>query len=40
LNYYLNNLESRGLIDLRNVRKAGGRIREIKLKIPSEWILK
>jgi len=38
LGYYLNNLESEELIEVRNSRKAGGKTREIKLKIPSEWI--
>ncbi|MGQ9469792.1 MAG: hypothetical protein ACUVTD_08265, partial [Nitrososphaerales archaeon] len=39
LDYYLNNLESKGLIELRNVRKSGGRTREVRLKILGEWIL-
>jgi len=38
LDYYLNNLESRGLIELKNVRRGEGRTREIKLKISNEWI--
>ena len=38
LDYYLNSLESKGLIGLRNVRKARGRTRQIKLKMPSEWV--
>jgi Cdc6-like AAA superfamily ATPase len=36
LDYYLNNLESKGLIELRNIRKDRGRTREVKLKILSE----
>ena len=38
LDYYLNNLGSKGLIEFKFVRKDKGRTREIKLKIPSEWI--
>ncbi|MGQ9469804.1 MAG: hypothetical protein ACUVTD_08325, partial [Nitrososphaerales archaeon] len=38
LDYYLNNLESRSLIELRPARKARGRTRRIKLKVLSEWI--
>jgi len=40
LDYYLNNLESRGLIELKTVRKAKGKTREVRLGIPSEWISK
>jgi repressor of nif and glnA expression len=36
LDYYLNNLESKGLIELKYVRKDKGRTREIKLKLPIE----
>ena len=39
LDYYLNNLESRGLIELRFIRKDKGRTREVKLGIPKEYIL-
>jgi hypothetical protein len=38
LDYYLNNLESRGLIVLNFVRKVMGRTREIKLRISREFI--
>lgn len=38
LDYYLNKLESRGLIEFKLVRKARGRTREVKLKVPSERI--
>jgi len=40
LDYYLNNLESRGLIKLKPFRKAKGKTREVRLNIPSEWVLK
>jgi repressor of nif and glnA expression len=36
LDYYLNNLESKGLTGLKYVRKDKGRTREIKLKFPIE----
>ncbi len=36
LDYYLNNLESKGLIELENARMFKGKTRKIKLKIPSE----
>jgi Cdc6-like AAA superfamily ATPase len=38
LDYYLNNLESRGLIKLKPIRKAKGKTREVRLNIPNEWI--
>lgn len=37
LDYYLNNLENRGLIELRLIGTRG-KTREVRLKIPSEWI--
>ena len=36
LEYYLNSLESKGLIELKFVSKDKGRTREIKLKFPIE----
>ncbi len=33
LDYYLNNLESKGLLELKYIKKAKGRASEIKLKI-------
>ncbi len=33
LDYYPNNLESRGLIKLKQVRKNRGKTREVKLKV-------
>ncbi|MGQ9782136.1 MAG: winged-helix domain-containing protein [Nitrososphaeria archaeon] len=38
LDYHLNNLESKGLIELKPVRKAGGKTKEIRLKISGRWI--
>jgi cell division control protein 6 len=38
LDYYLNNLESKSLIELNKVRRTKGKTRSVKLKIPSEWI--
>lgn len=40
LDYYLNNLESRGVIELKPVRKAKGKTREVRLSIPTEWVSK
>jgi len=37
LDYYLNTLKSKGLIEFKFVRKNKGRTREIRLKVPSDW---
>jgi repressor of nif and glnA expression len=38
LDYYLNNLKSRGLIKFRPFRRANGKTRKVRLNIPKDWI--